>query len=93
MSDMLDSLGGPKQNLNINPRDLPWVACEKGVQVFENAMVFKRLSPIISPTGKEEMVPAEIVICKQCGKAPKFIWSRIPDFPEELKSTCDAGKA
>jgi len=93
MSDFMDGLGGSQAGLNINPRDLPWVGCEKGIQAFESALVFKRLSPIISPTGKEEMVPAEIVICKQCGKAPKFIWERIPDFPEELKSTCGAAKA
>lgn len=82
-----------KQNeLNVNPRDLPWVGCSKGPQVFQSAMVFKRLSPILSPTGKEEMIPAEIVICKQCGLAPKFIWANLPDFPVELRSTCDDKK-
>jgi hypothetical protein len=79
----------PKRELSINPRDLPWVGCSKGPQLFESGYVFKRLSPLLSPSGKEEMLPAEIVICKQCGKAPKFVWDKMPDFPEELKSTCE----
>lgn len=76
-------------SLRINPNDLPWVGCSKGIQAYEQAFLFKRLSPLLSPTGKEEMVPAEIVLCKACGKAPKFIWSKIPDFPNEMKSDCD----
>ena len=83
-----DTNGGDP-GLRINPKDLPWVGCSKGIQTYEQAFLFKRLSPLMSPTGKEEMVPAEIVIFKTCGKAPKFIWSKIPDFPEEMKSTCD----
>jgi len=77
------------QGLRINPSDLPWLSCSKGIQMYETAFLFKRLSPLISPTGKEEIVPAEIFICKHCGKAPKFVWSKIPDFPADLKSDCD----
>jgi hypothetical protein len=77
---------------NFNPKDLPWVGCEQGIQIFEAAYVFKRLSPILSPTGKEEMIPAEVVVCRQCGKVPSFITDKIADFPEELKSTCGSGK-
>lgn len=84
--------GQNQPELNINPRDLPWVGCDKGPQIFETALVFKRLSPLLSPTGKEEMIPAEIVLCKQCGKAPKFVWDKLPDFPQELRSTCEGQK-
>ena len=87
-------LGSPEQGgLNINPRDLPWVGCSEGVQMYESAMMFKRLSPIISPTGKEEMIPAEVIICKKCGKIPPFLLSKIPDVPAEYKSTCGAKEA
>lgn len=79
----------PKNELNINPKDLQWVGCSKGTQVFESGYVFKRLPALLSPSGKEEMIPAEIVICKQCGKAPKFVWDKMPDFPEELRSSCE----
>lgn len=85
----LNQGGKPMNELNINPQDLPWVGCSKGPQVFESGYVFKKISALLSPSGKEEMLPAEIVICKQCGKAPKFVWDKMPDFPEELRSTCD----
>jgi len=78
--------------LNINPRDLPWVGCDKGIQVFHTALIFKRLSSLLSPSGKEEMIPAEIVLCKQCGLAPKFVWDKLPDFPVELRSICEGQK-
>jgi hypothetical protein len=79
----------PKNELNINPQDLSWVGCSKGTQVFESGYLFKRLPSLLSPTGKEEVLPAEVVICKQCGKIPKFVWDKMIDFPDELKSTCE----
>jgi hypothetical protein len=89
-----NQLGSPGQGgLNINPKDLPWVGCSEGVQVYEQVFLFKRLSPIISPTGKEEMVPAEVIICKKCGKVPQFISDKIPDIPVEYRSTCGPRKA
>lgn len=72
----------------VNISDAPWVKCSEGSMIYDNAVMFKRLSPIISPTGKEELVPMEAVICKQCGKIPKFFYDRVPDVPEDLKSTC-----
>ena len=78
--------------LNFKPTDLPWVGCEKGPQIYESALVFKRLSALLSPSGREEVIPAEIVICRECGKVPQFIWDKIIDFPEEMKSTCKSGK-
>lgn len=80
---------GKKPELRINPSDLPWIGCKKGTQIYESGFLFKRLSPLLSPTGKEEHVPAEVVICKTCNKVPKFVWSKIPDFPEELKADCE----
>jgi hypothetical protein len=82
----------PKADLKINPQDLDWVGCEKGIQSYESGYLFKRLPGLMSPSGNEEYIPAEIVLCKQCGKAPKFIWSKIPDFPEDMKSTCGNSK-
>ena len=83
---------GPKADLKIDPRDLNWVGCEKGPQVFESAYLFKRLPALMSPSGSEEHIPAEIVLCKQCGKVPKFVWSKIPDFPEDMKTNCGNSK-
>ena len=88
MNDFMNDQAGSQPELNINPRDLPWVGCDKGAQIFEPAVVLKRVSPIISPTGKEEVLPMEIFVCKQCGKVPSFIYDKVPDLPEELRSTC-----
>lgn len=67
----------------------PWIKCGGGNQLWDTAMLFKRLSPLMSPTGKEELVPAEVVICKTCGKVPKFYWEKAKEIPEDLRSTCD----
>jgi hypothetical protein len=56
--------------------------------MWETSMLFKRISPLLSPSGKEELVPAELVTCKQCGKVPKFFFDMAKGIPDELKSTC-----
>jgi hypothetical protein len=48
--------------------DLPWVECECGNNTFDSKMMFKKCSAILSPSGKEEHVPVEIVVCTKCGK-------------------------
>lgn len=66
----------------------PWHSCEKGNYMFEPSLMFKRISPLLSPTGKEEMATAQIVICKQCGKIPHFYVDKMEDCPPELISEC-----
>lgn len=86
--------GSPGQgSLNVNPKDLPWLGCSEGIQAYDSAVMFKRLSPLLSPNGKEEFIPAEIILCRKCGKIPPFFATKSPDFPAELRSTCDAKKA
>lgn len=68
--------------------EIPWIKCEEGNMMWETSMLFKRISPIMSPSGKEELVPAELVTCKQCGKVPKFFFDMAKGIPEELKSSC-----
>ena len=42
------------KNVNLNPDDLTDVVCEKcGCQVFEPAFLFKKLSAVLSPNGKQ----------------------------------------
>ena len=43
-----------------------------GNYLFITAHVIKRLSPIISPTGKEAMIPVQVYSCGNCGKVPKI---------------------
>ena len=77
---------GMKPKVDIS--SAPWVKCETN-QLFETKLMFKKVSAILSPTGREEHVPIEVVICSKCGKIPKFFQQNIPDLPEELKSECD----
>jgi hypothetical protein len=56
-----------KQQLNINPNDLEDMLCEKcESQYFEPAFLFKKLSAIMSPSGKETLVPMQIYRCADC---------------------------
>ena len=48
------------------------IVCEEcGSILFQEKLSFKRLSPILSPTGKEQLIPMPLVICEGCGKVPK----------------------
>ena len=75
--------------LKINLGDMPWVSCG-GNYLFEPVMMFKRVSALVSPSGREEMVPVEVMLCKACGKVPPFMAERIPGLPEELICNSDA---
>jgi hypothetical protein len=46
------------------------LTCDCGGQLFKTGMVFKKISQLISPTGKEELYPMEVIICQSCGKVP-----------------------
>ena len=46
------------------------VECECGGVMFSEKMMFKRISAILSPTGKEEVYPMQVVVCESCGKVP-----------------------
>ena len=70
----------------------PWVQCKEGNMLWETATMFKKLSPLVSPTGKEELIPVEIIICKKCGKVPRFFWEKAKEIPEDLRSYCGEKK-
>ena len=48
------------------------IKCEDCNNVlFITSTIIKRLSPILSPTGKEALVPIDVYSCGNCGKVPK----------------------
>ena len=47
------------------------ITCSCGGMVFIPGFVFKKLSPLISPTGEETLYPIEAMICQKCGKIPE----------------------
>ena len=58
-------------NINIDQLKLSKnVACDCGGMMFSEKMMFKKISAIISPTGKEEMYPMNVTVCESCGKVP-----------------------
>lgn len=58
--------------MKVNLANAPWHECECGGQHFEPGLMFKRLSALVSPTQKEEVIPVEIFTCKSCGKIRNF---------------------
>ena len=61
----------PSQQVPINALQLAQadsVTCEScGNHTFVTVMMMKRISPIISPTGKEAVVPIQTFACNACG--------------------------
>ena len=77
-----------EEKIKIDLTSTPWVKCEAGNLLWDSSMLFKKLSSLMSPSGKEELLPAEVIICKRCGKVPKFFWEKAKEIPDELKSNC-----
>ena len=65
----------PQKQININ--DTESVKCEEcGNYSFIQSFFIRRISPIVSPTGQEAMVPIQVYSCGNCGTVPK---SMMPD--------------
>ena len=66
-------LGGkqpPQQEIDIN--DTETVVCDEcGNATFIQCFFLRRISPIVSPTGQEALVPIEVFSCGNCGKVPE----------------------
>ena len=77
----------PKIKLDLSQS--PWIECKEGNKVFQTKLLFKKISALVSPSGRQEFIPLEVVICDKCGKVPKFFYDQAKDVPEELKSTCE----
>ena len=79
----------PASNFNqkIDLNQLDWFECECGGRTFTPHLMFKRLSQLLSPTGREETVPVEIFICDNCKKIPGFVHKKIPGIPDNMKAS------
>ena len=67
---MNPSQGPKRQNpgLNIDPKELKDIACENcGCKYFRQVTAFKKVSALVSPTGKEQVVPVPTFRCDECG--------------------------
>jgi hypothetical protein len=73
-------------NTKLSLADAPWIECECESLSFKPSLMFKRVSQIISPSGKEEVIPVEIFKCTACGLIPAFVHKKIPGIPEDMKA-------
>ena len=57
------------------------VTCDCGGMIFEEGIILKKISALVSPQGIEETYPLEILVCKKCGKVPSElnIGDMLPD--------------
>ena len=57
--------------IQVDLKDAETTKCEDcGNSVFIPAFFIKRLSPIVSPTGQEALIPIQVYSCGNCGKVP-----------------------
>ena len=57
--------------IQVDLKDAETIKCEDcGNSVFIPAFFIKRLSPIVSPTGQETLIPIQVYSCGNCGKVP-----------------------
>jgi hypothetical protein len=67
----------PKQvELDISKADT--ITCEEcGNASFIQAFFLKKISALMSPTGKEAIVPMQVFSCGNCGTIPKKLTEQI----------------
>ena len=66
----------PPQQIDIG--DTETIICEKcGNASFIQSFFLKRISPLVSPTGKEAIVPIQVFACGNCGTIPKNMMTQI----------------
>lgn len=57
----------------------PNVACKCGCKTFIPAVALKKVSALVSPTGKEEIMDIPIYVCSKCGEIPS-VYKDNPNF-------------
>ena len=63
----------PQAQVQVDLSKADTIKCDNcGNYLFIQANVIKRISPIMSPTGQEALVPVQVYSCGNCGKVPKM---------------------
>ena len=72
----------PQQQVTL--KDTSGIECS-GCQssIFQNGVILRRVSAILTGTGKDAIVPVQVPYCIQCKKPLEDL------LPDELKSTSD----
>ena len=62
----------PQSQVQVDLSEADTVKCDDcGNYLFITSHVIKRISPILSPTGQEGLVPVQVYSCGNCGRVPK----------------------
>ena len=62
--------GNPLDNVDLTHAKT--LECEKcKCKAFKQSLMLKKLSALISPTGKEALIPVAVFVCEQCGHVNK----------------------
>ena len=70
----------PQTQVQVDLSDAETMKCDEcGNSVFIPAYFIKRLSPIVSPTGQEAIVPIQVYSCGNCGKVPDKLKQSVED--------------
>ncbi len=58
-----------QQQINIRPEDTTLVACTKCQSaLFMPMYMLRKLSALMSPSGREEVIQVPMMVCGQCGQ-------------------------
>jgi hypothetical protein len=86
-----DTFGGPPPmapQMNVDLSKADDVICERcGNYTFQQVMLMKRMSALISPTGKEAIVPIPTFACNACGHINKQFLPVIPKGMRDGETT------
>ncbi len=78
---MNENMGPPPGNQNQQGpqvtadtiRNAKTLKCEDcGGMIFEEKILIKTISALLSPSGKQETAPIPVMICNSCGKVPRI---------------------
>jgi len=59
--------------LNTNSSNIPLETCECGSKIWTQGIIIKKISALLSQSGKEEIMPIPVFLCSKCGElAPMF---------------------
>lgn len=61
------------------------IVCDCGGMIFTEKLFFKKISALLSPSGREEIAPMPIMVCEDCHRVPTlFDIQNI--LPDEIKA-------
>ena len=68
MSTLKGNFGGPPREPEIDFSKTTEIKCEVCLNdTFEQSLMLRKLSALVSPTNQETIVPVQVFDCKKCG--------------------------